>query len=119
MAATDEDFQRIYDRVFGRPPRHTWWRQPAHEKNGPMFGWLTEPFEGLYASMVWVPKGKGSRSNKADHWLLEERLTSVHDRRKDAKARALRLYRAYYDHGCAIGELIDGSYLEKLKAPSA
>lgn len=105
----------ISERVFGRVPKHTWFRPPSRERNGPMFGWLIEPFEGLYGSLVWVPTGKGSRSNDASTWQLEERLMAVHERRKDAKARALRLYKAYYDHGCSIKELIDGTYLDKIK----
>lgn len=108
-------FERVYESVFGRAPRHTWFQPPAREKNGPMFGWLVEPFEGKYASLVWTPRGKGSRSNDASMWQLEDELTSIHDRRKDAKARALRLYTAYYEHGCTIAELIDGSYLDKIK----
>lgn len=113
---SEEIGRAIWERVFGPAPRHTWWRPPRRDPNGPMFSWLTEPLEGRWASFVHVPRGRGARSGDASLWVLEERLTAIHDRRKDAKARALRLHRAYYDHGCSIAELIDGSYLEKVKA---
>jgi hypothetical protein len=111
----DELGQRVFDEVFGRPPAHTWYRPPRREKNGPMFGWLTEPLEGRYGSMVWWPRGKGSRSNDASRWELVEGLTAIHDTRREARARATRLYRAYYEHGCTLAELLDGSYLDKIK----
>lgn len=60
--------------------------------NGPMFSWTTERFDGLYASFVHIPTGKGSRSDKAVHWVMVDESLSAHELRKDAKARALRLY---------------------------
>lgn len=119
MTETSPELQaaldRMWDAAFPKPPRHTWFRPPAREKNGPMFGWTLEPVEGHYGSMVWWPRGKGARSNKAVMWQIVEDLTVVHDTRKDAKARALRLYNAYYEHGCTLAELLDGSYLDKTK----
>ena len=107
--------RRIWEEVFGPAPRSTYFRNPARERWGPMFNWLTAPLEGRWASFVHVPKGKGSRSNRAELWVLDERLTAIHDTRKEAKARALRLYRAYYEHGCSVEELADGSYLDKIR----
>lgn len=107
--------RHIWEEVFGPQPRTSYFRPPASERNGPMFGWLTSPLEGRWGSFVHVPKGKGSRSNNAELWVLDERLTAIHDTRREAKERALRLYRAYYKHGCTIGELADGSYLTKVK----
>lgn len=112
----EEVGRRIYEAVYGRAPRHTWFRQPRDQRWGPMFGWTLEPIEGRYGSMVWWPRGRGSRSNRAERWQLVEELTGVHDTRREAKARALRLYRAHFDHGCSLAELKDGSYLEKTRA---
>ena len=74
-----------------RAPRFRYFQSGA----GPIFGWLTEPLEGRFASMVWVPVGPGARSGRAEEWAMVEAATSVHRLRKDAKARALRLYRAH------------------------
>jgi hypothetical protein len=74
------------------------------KKRGPMFVWTVEPFktrygdakaDGKYESVVYVPYGKGSRSGKAEHWKRDESTASLHALRKDAKARALRLYREW------------------------
>lgn len=64
---------------------------------GPMFSWTTEKVEGAYGSFVHIPVGKGSRSGKAEEWQLVEDSISAHDLRKDAKARALRLYEAWLE----------------------
>lgn len=110
---TGEDMgQRVWEAVFGRPPRLRWWRP---KKGGPIFAWLVEPIDGKYASVVYVPRGRGSRSGKTGEWKLDERLTAIHDRRKDGRARALRLYQAYYDRGCSIAQLADGSYLDAVR----
>jgi hypothetical protein len=111
----DAAMQRMWAEVFPQPPAHTWYRPPRAQKNGPLFGWLTEPLEGKYGSMVWWPKGKGARSNKATMWELVEDLTAIHDTRREARARATRLYEAHYDHGGTLKELIDGSYLDKIR----
>jgi len=78
-------------------------------KNGPLFIWTVEPFhfrygkddmaEGKYESVVFVPIGPGSRSGKARRWVRDESTASLHALRKDAKARALRLYRAWQETG--------------------
>lgn len=60
-----------------------------------MFSWTTERFEGLYASFVHVPAGQGSRSGKAREWIMDEDSISTHKLRKDAKARAVRLFKAW------------------------
>lgn len=81
---------RMLTSVLGREPR---WRYFA-KGNGPMFYWTVEPDgTGKYQSGVYRPYGKGSRSGKATRWKLDDEAISRHALRKDAKARALRLYR--------------------------
>lgn len=70
------------------PPRFRYFQKG----NGPMFSWTTERFEGVFASMIHHPVGTGSRSGKAEEWRLDEESIRPHALRKDAKARALRLY---------------------------
>ena len=65
------------------------------KRNGPMFSWTTEKVEGLYVSFVHVPVGPGSRAGKADTFGLVEDSITGHALRKDAKARALRLYETW------------------------
>ena len=67
------------------------------KRNGPMFSWTVEKVEGRYASFVHIPVGSGSRSGKAENWELVEESIRDHALRKDAKARALRLYQAWLD----------------------
>jgi hypothetical protein len=78
-------------------PRYRYF-QP--KPRGPLFGWYTESptggaRAGMYASFVYRPVGKGSRSGKATRWEYVQEAESWHALRKDARARALRLYRAY------------------------
>lgn len=73
------------------PPRFRYFQSA----NGPMFSWTTEKVEGLYASFVHVPVGHGSRSGSAEEWELVEDSISAHALRRDAKARALRLFEAW------------------------
>jgi hypothetical protein len=81
------------EEAFGRQPRYNYFQRG----NGPMFCWTVEknPGDGKYASFVYKPIGKGARSGKATRWELVERKTVEHSKRKAAKARALRLYRAW------------------------
>lgn len=70
--------------------------------NGPMFCWTIEKIDGKYQSYVYRPTGPGTRVGKAEEWQLVEAPTSKwkqvrHAKRKAAKARALRLYRADQD----------------------
>jgi hypothetical protein len=58
--------------------------------DGPMFSWTTERIEERYASFVHV-------SSKGDWWNLADDSISAHHLRKDAKARALRLYNAWLE----------------------
>jgi hypothetical protein len=76
------------------------------KRNGPMFFWTVEPFnlrnpddiaQGKYESVVYVPYGPGSRSGKATRWKRDESTAMLHALRKDAKARALRLYREWLE----------------------
>jgi len=91
--------------IFGEEAR---WRY-FQSKNGPLFVWTVEPFnliyfkddvaQGKYESVVYVPIGPGSRSGKAKRWVRDESTASLHALRKDAKARALRLYRTWQETG--------------------
>ena len=72
-----------------REPRYRYFQRG----NGSMFCWTVEPMnDGRYESFVYEPVGRGSRSGKAHQWKINESLTSRHKLRKDAKARAWRLF---------------------------
>ena len=75
-------------RHLPRAPRFRYFQK----RNGPMFCWTTERFEDHFASMVFIPVGRGSRSDAANEWRIDEETLSAHTLRKDAKARALRLF---------------------------
>jgi hypothetical protein len=49
----------------------------------------------MYASFVYEPIGRGSRTAKATQWRYVQEAESWHALRKDAKARALRLFKAW------------------------
>ena len=80
-------------------PRYRYFQR----RNGPMFVWTVEayhmpydnPAEGKYESLIYEPIGKGSRSGKAKSWQVKDGSRSLHALRKDAKARALRLFREW------------------------
>lgn len=101
MTTQVEDTLRQYlDRMM---PQEARWRY-FQKKNGPMFVWTVEPFktrygdpkaDGKYESVVYVPYGPGSRSGKATKWRRDESTATLHVLRKDAKARALKLYREW------------------------
>jgi hypothetical protein len=80
-----------------REARWAYWQ----DKNGPMFVYNTERIHtydpndkanGKFESAVFEPYGPGSRSGKATRWRVKDDSRSLHDLRKDAKARAYRLY---------------------------
>lgn len=48
--------------------------------------------KGWYFSFVYIPVGKGSRSGKAEEWRFQDSSLRRHRKRKDAKARAEKLY---------------------------
>jgi hypothetical protein len=48
---------------------------------------------GWYASFIYRATGSGSRTGNAERWDFDEKSLVKHRKRKDAKARALRLYR--------------------------
>jgi hypothetical protein len=69
--------------------------------NGSMYCWTTERADqtdddekGWYASFIYRSYGPGSRSGKAKQWKPDMKTMRRHRKRKDAKARALKLYRA-------------------------
>lgn len=90
--------QELLDRMRMGPrlPRHRRFEAPD---NGPLFFWTVEkadhkghPFHERYISGVFKPVGKGSGSGSATEWEVDRELSSGHKLRRDAKARALRLY---------------------------
>jgi len=101
MSTQVEDALSQYlDRIMGQQAR---WRY-FQKGRGPMFIWTVEPFktrfgdakaDGKYESVVYVPYGKGSRSGRAENWKRDDESASLHQLRRDAKARALRLYREW------------------------
>jgi hypothetical protein len=87
-----------------REARYAYWQKGG----GPMFVYNTERIHtphpgdrgnGCFESAVFVPYGPGSRSGKATRWRVLERSRSLHDLRKDAKARAWRLYQGWLASG--------------------
>lgn len=91
-----EEFNRAMARIMGRAPRIRYFQKG----NGPMFFWAVEKydddantrFRGRYVSGVYQPRGRGSRSNKATSWEVDDSTLSGSSLRREAKARALRLY---------------------------
>lgn len=102
MATTDEIAQAI-SRLLPREARWAYFQKGA----GPMFVYNTEriktmygsPADGKFESCVFVPYGPGSRSGKATRWKELEGSRSAHDLRKDAKARAYRLFTEWAEEG--------------------
>jgi hypothetical protein len=85
-------FNVALSRMMGREPRYRYFQR----SNGPMFFWTVEKAgDGKYHSGVYVPVGKGSRSGKAQSWKLDDDEYARHALRKDAKARALRMFREW------------------------
>jgi hypothetical protein len=99
VAVDAPEFREYLNRLL---PREARWRY-FQKGNGPMFIWTVEPFstrygskaDGKYESVVYVPYGPGSRSGKATRWKRDPDSASLHVLRRDAKARALRLYREW------------------------
>jgi hypothetical protein len=86
------EFNRILADALPREPRYRYFQR----SNGPMFFWTVEKAgDGRYHSGVYAPVGKGSRSGRATAWRLDDDQYSRHALRKDAKARALRLFREW------------------------
>jgi hypothetical protein len=48
--------------------------------------------KGWYFSFTYAPAGKGSRSGAAEEWRFVDSSLRNHRKRKDAKARAEKLY---------------------------
>ena len=69
-----------------RQPRYRYFQSGQH-----MFCWTTEKLpDGKYRSWVYAPVGAGSRTGKAQEWRARQKVK--HAKRKDAKARATRLW---------------------------
>lgn len=86
-------------------PREARWRY-FQRHGGPLFVWTVESFKlpdpddsanGKYESVVYRPRGRGSRSGNAQKWERDESTASLHALRKDAKARALRLFEEWLE----------------------
>jgi hypothetical protein len=86
--------------MMPREARWAYWQ----DKGGPMFVYNTErihtvdpddPANGKFESGVFEPYGPGSRSGKATRWRKVEAESSLHSLRRDAKARAFRLYQEW------------------------
>jgi hypothetical protein len=105
-ALTPEYEERLKEAMSNLLPREAKWRY-FQKRNGPMFVWTIEPFnlryggkeQGKYESVVYRPYGPGSRRGKAQRWKRDEATASLHALRRDAKARALRLFHEWEETG--------------------
>jgi hypothetical protein len=100
---SDESMQRISERLgqymresglISEPPSYRYFQG----KNGNMYCWTVEKADitdddpkGYYASFVYRGYGKGSRSGKPNRWKPDMKTMRRHRKRKDAKARALKM----------------------------
>jgi hypothetical protein len=102
---SDESMQRISERL-GQHMRETGLISTAPSyryfqgANGNMYCWTVERADqtdddpkGYYASFVYRGYGKGSRSGKPEAWKPDQKTMVRHRKRKDAKARALKMLR--------------------------
>lgn len=98
LEGVEQDFQDNMPLAWGR--REPRWRY-FQRRSGPMFIWTTEQdADGWYWSSVAYPVGPGARSGKAQRWTRTKASARKHRRRKNAKARALKLFRRW-DEGVA------------------
>lgn len=102
MDELDVRFHEIMRDLMPQEARSRYYQK----KNGPMFFWTTQPFnlydktdiaQGKYESVVYRPVGKGAKSGKAQNWKRDESTSKLHTLRKDAKARAYRMYCEWLD----------------------
>ena len=83
----------------GREPRWCYFQRAG----GPVFFWTVERYDsdvgrelaGRYVSGVYEPVGRGARSGRATTFRLAGDSLGAHALRRDAKARARRLFRAW------------------------
>lgn len=93
-------FRQIWAERFAPPP-HRMFRECA---DGWLFGWTIKPTamtEGRYASLAWKPVGPGARSGRAQRWDPVPAMFGIHRTRRQAKARAARLWRQHEARGLA------------------
>jgi hypothetical protein len=104
LANVAAEIQERLNAMMPREARWAYWQK----NGGPMFVYNTEristeypddPANGRFESAVFVPYGPGSRSGKAQRWRVLDESRSLHDLRKDAKARAYRLYQTWRETG--------------------
>jgi hypothetical protein len=97
----------VEERIAAWLPREARWAY-WQDGNGPMFVYNTERIrtmyggtvaDGRFESAVFVPYGPGSRSGKATRFKELDGSRSAHDLRRDAKARAYRLYQGWRETG--------------------
>jgi len=98
-----EEVQRRLEEMFLEVVSEARWAY-WQDGRGPMFVYNTERIRtrdprdranGKFESAVFEPYGPGSRSGKAERWRVREDSRSLHDLRRDAKARAYRLYQEW------------------------
>ena len=97
MTDFEIDFGQYLRRMYGEQARFTYWQ----DGDGPMFVYTVEPYnlrypegevaQGKYESVVYLPHGRGRKR----YWKAEADSRSYHALRRDAKARAWKLYQAY------------------------
>lgn len=92
-ATSPNDYDRFFSEQLNRVlrrfmPRAASYRYFEHRQH--MYCWTTEPVDGKFASFVYVPYGPGARTGKAERWRATRKVE--HRLRRQAKARALRLY---------------------------
>ena len=94
------EMQGLLNRMMPKEARWAYWQ----DGNGPMFVYNTErlvlrdqsdPANGKFESCVFEPYGPGSRSGKAKTWREQKDSRAAHYLRRDAKARAYRLYQEW------------------------
>jgi len=92
----------VAERIAALLPRRARWAY-WQDGNGPMFVYNTErlrlpeggPCDGKFESAIFEPYGPGSRSGKATRWRKRAGSSTCHALRRDAKARAWRLYQEH------------------------
>lgn len=86
--------------LFARDPNYRYYECSVCRAQ---FIWTTERMgDGKFCSAIYAPTGKGSRSGRPEQ--LKATREVHHRKRKDAKARAYRLYEKHTGGGDSIAE---------------
>jgi hypothetical protein len=82
--------------LISEPPRYRYFEGA----NGNLYAWTVEKADitdddpkGYYASFIYRGYGKGSKSGNPAAWRPDMKTMRRHRKRKDGKARALRMLR--------------------------